>query len=139
MKIYRAWKKVPVDGTFTDKEWKALCVVYDNRCVCCGRHTRLVPDHVIPTSKGGVNTIQNIQPLCRPCNSSKNDRTIDYRDHPFTGSVPVPPKTPRQCQQESGLALWLSLTPQPKLTRKMGNTYFIFNGKRHLVPDDTSN
>jgi hypothetical protein len=139
MKTYRAWKKVLVEGTFTSKEWGALCAKYDNRCVCCGRQVKLVPDHIVPTSKDGTNYIDNIQPLCRECNSSKNDQTIDYRNRPFAGSVPMPPKKLRQRQQEAGLSLWLSLEPRPKLVRRDGNTYFIFNAKRHLVPDDTCN
>lgn len=30
---------------------------------------------------GGTNNIDNIQPLCKRCNSSKNKRYIDYRSH----------------------------------------------------------
>jgi 5-methylcytosine-specific restriction endonuclease McrA len=66
-------------GSYTAKEWRALCAHYDHRCLCCGEQKPLTVDHVIPVSKGGVNTISNIQPLCGPCNSSKGDKTIDYR------------------------------------------------------------
>jgi 5-methylcytosine-specific restriction endonuclease McrA len=34
---------------------------------------------VVPVSAGGANTIDNIQPLCGPCNSAKHTQTIDYR------------------------------------------------------------
>jgi 5-methylcytosine-specific restriction endonuclease McrA len=39
----------------------------------------LTEDHVVPLSLGGSNDIDNIQPLCKSCNSSKRGRHIDYR------------------------------------------------------------
>lgn len=66
-------------GKFTHNEWIALCERYNNKCVCCGETKELTIDHVIPLSKGGRNDIDNIQPLCKSCNSSKKDKTIDYR------------------------------------------------------------
>lgn len=41
------------------------------RCVTCGGHTALSLDHIIPESKGGPTTSENLQTMCRPCNSSK--------------------------------------------------------------------
>jgi len=71
-------------GSFTAKEWKALCKKYGNRCVnvdCENPCVELTPDHVIPiTWEGGTSNIDNIQPLCRSCNSSKGNRNAtDYR------------------------------------------------------------
>jgi 5-methylcytosine-specific restriction endonuclease McrA len=68
-----------VGGTITNKEWKELCNKYGNRCLRCGRKVKLTIDHIIPLSKGGSNTIDNIQPLCGHCNPSKGAKTIDYR------------------------------------------------------------
>lgn len=65
--------------SFTATEWRALCKEYGNRCLRCGYNLPLTADHVIPVSRGGSNTIDNIQPLCQPCNSLKGDRSIDYR------------------------------------------------------------
>lgn len=66
-------------GSFTEVQWKALCNKYHNICLCCRRRRRLTIDHVIPITKGGTNCITNIQPLCKSCNSSKNNKIADYR------------------------------------------------------------
>ncbi len=44
------------------------------RCIECGASDYLALDHVIPFSKGGANTVKNLQLLCRRCNSAKGDR-----------------------------------------------------------------
>ena len=35
-----------------------------------------IGDHVVPLSKGGTHTMDNVVPCCLPCNSSKNDRIL---------------------------------------------------------------
>lgn len=51
------------------------------QCLCCGARelNSLRADHVVPESKGGPTTIENLQTLCQPCNSRKGTKTIDYR------------------------------------------------------------
>jgi 5-methylcytosine-specific restriction endonuclease McrA len=44
------------------------------KCVECSASSYLEFDHVIPFSKGGANTVNNIQLLCRRCNLQKSDR-----------------------------------------------------------------
>lgn len=44
------------------------------RCVRCGAQDYLEYDHVIPFSRGGANTVANVQILCRRCNNLKSDR-----------------------------------------------------------------
>ena len=68
-----------VEGVWTEAEWQALCERYGNRCLACGSTGPLTVDHIVPLEKGGRNDISNIQPLCRPCNSSKGAQTIDFR------------------------------------------------------------
>lgn len=75
-------RKAGVGGSFTSEEWKTLCDYYspDGSCLCCGKKGVLHKDHVVPIARGGENTIRNIQPLCRSCNSKKGDeRLTDYR------------------------------------------------------------
>lgn len=41
------------------------------RCKNCNSHLDLCCDHVHPESKGGETTLENLQTLCRSCNSKK--------------------------------------------------------------------
>lgn len=67
---------------FNNLEWQLLCEQYDYRCLRCGEKKQLTPDHIVPLILGGKDTIDNIQPLCFSCNSSKGARyIIDYRKH----------------------------------------------------------
>jgi 5-methylcytosine-specific restriction endonuclease McrA len=45
------------------------------RCVYCGNTKQLTIDHVIPKSKGGKNTWENLVTCCIKCNLKKSDRT----------------------------------------------------------------
>ncbi len=49
---------------------------YGNICTCCGLTDihNLTKDHIIPLSKGGTDTPDNIQLHCFACNCSKGDR-----------------------------------------------------------------
>lgn len=52
---------------------------YGKRCLCCGATDNISIDHIKPISKGGTNDLNNLQPLCKSCNSSKSTRIVDYR------------------------------------------------------------
>lgn len=47
------------------------------RCCLCGYADPYIEfDHIIPRSKGGSNTVDNIQLLCRGCNRKKSDKLL---------------------------------------------------------------
>lgn len=76
----RARKKLAL-GKFTHGEWETLKKQYAHTCPCCKRPEPVIIltiDHIIPISKGGSNFIENIQPLCRSCNSKKHNKVIKY-------------------------------------------------------------
>jgi len=78
----RRARKMKAFGSFTPEQWKELKARYGNKCLSCGQkegEITLSQDHVVPLIHGGSNNIDNIQPLCRSCNSKKNSKTIDYR------------------------------------------------------------
>lgn len=53
--------------------------IHGKFCLCCGSIYKLSLDHIIPVSKGGINSIDNLQPLCKNCNSKKGSKVIDFR------------------------------------------------------------
>jgi 5-methylcytosine-specific restriction endonuclease McrA len=62
----------------------------DYSCQYCGRHRRelrgrqfLTRDHVLPVSRGGVNTWENVVTACSPCNSRKGNRTPEESRMPL--------------------------------------------------------
>ncbi len=68
-------------GEHSNEEWNALLQRLGRRCLRCDAEDDITKDHIVPLSRGGTNDIENLQPLCRSCNSWKNDRTVDFRDH----------------------------------------------------------
>ncbi len=46
------------------------------KCKRCGAEEDLEFDHIIPVAKGGSNTENNIELLCKSCNRSKSDRIL---------------------------------------------------------------
>lgn len=78
----RRTRKTQAGGSYTLDEWELLRAKYNYACLKCGKREpeiKLTADHVMPVSKLGSSNIDNIQPLCRSCNSAKGDRYIDFR------------------------------------------------------------
>lgn len=73
------YKKKGAGGSHTNDQWEELLSKFDC-CPKCKEVKPLTRDHIVPINRGGTNYISNIQPLCRKCNSSKQDHYIeDYR------------------------------------------------------------
>ena len=49
----------------------------NHKCQYCGVMTNLTVDHVIPKSKGGDDTWENLTTACIRCNNKKGDKTPD--------------------------------------------------------------
>lgn len=78
----RRARRVGCAGSHAQEEFLALCKEYGFRCLRCDEVfplEELTEDHIIPIGPGVSDYIDNIQPLCGPCNSWKGQRTIDYR------------------------------------------------------------
>ncbi len=64
------YKKVSIPHSLKWSIWER-----DNfTCKFCGTRENLSIDHVRPESKGGTLDIENLQTLCRSCNSKKNTK-----------------------------------------------------------------
>lgn len=61
-------------GKIDVADWNKMLAENNYSCVHCGAQDDITQDHIIPLSKGGLNVIENIQPLCRSCNSKKRDK-----------------------------------------------------------------
>lgn len=78
--IWKA-KKLGVEGRLNVKQWRDLKKKCGYICLCCKKcepRISLTIDHIISLSKGGLNLIENIQPLCRYCNTSKGNKVEEY-------------------------------------------------------------
>lgn len=62
-------------GTYTWTQVMGLFLKFDRCCAYCRLpiEGQPDPDHVVPLSKGGSNSITNILPACRACNCDKRD------------------------------------------------------------------
>lgn len=60
-----------------------MVTFFNLQCVRCSKRMQrpslLTRDHILPVSKGGSDSLTNLQPLCRKCNSRKEDEIKDYR------------------------------------------------------------
>jgi 5-methylcytosine-specific restriction endonuclease McrA len=59
-------------------------------CQYCGSRSNLTVDHVVPRSKGGSSSWDNIVASCAPCNRRKGDRLLHQSDMTLMRQPRVP-------------------------------------------------
>lgn len=74
---YFSHKRV-TECTLTFNQWNKIIENQGNKCAYCKKPFNSMRnptrDHIIPLSKGGGLTFENVQALCQSCNSRKKDR-----------------------------------------------------------------
>lgn len=84
----QSWKVIPIKTPNNKAQirYRALTTHIfhrdENKCCFCGSKTNLSLDHIVPKRFGGSNHPQNLQTLCRSCNSKKV--RIDREKHDKT-------------------------------------------------------
>lgn len=76
LKARRYARERNAEGSHTLEEWQALKKKFNYRCATCKKKRLLTKDHIKPLSLNGTDYIENIQPLCRSCNSRKWKKLI---------------------------------------------------------------
>jgi 5-methylcytosine-specific restriction endonuclease McrA len=72
----RYYVKVPYKRT-APLSRRAVFARDQGRCQYCGRAAESI-DHVIPRSRGGSHTWDNVVACCRRCNTYKSDRLLEH-------------------------------------------------------------
>lgn len=66
-------------NTLTEDEWAEILEMFNHSCAYCqDTASKLEEEHIVPVSKGGGRTMDNIVPSCHSCNSSKG--TLDVEE-----------------------------------------------------------
>lgn len=85
LKARRYAREKGAEGKHTFQEWNDLLVEFNNKCAFCKKDEKITKDHIIPLSKGGSDYIDNIQPLCKSCNSKKNNNIYEHPEIKYIG------------------------------------------------------
>src|SRR3990167_8406153 len=63
------------EGIVTAQDWMGILARHHYLCFYCNQKSfKMTLDHVIPLSKGGRNSPENIVPACHKCNCTKRDK-----------------------------------------------------------------
>lgn len=70
--------KIPVNHVARSRPSRSMIYKRDrNTCQYCGATSRLTIDHVMPKSKGGDDSWENLVVACSKCNTLKGDKLLE--------------------------------------------------------------
>ncbi len=85
-----------------------------HRCQYCGSSSALTIDHVLPRSRGGSHSWENVVAACNPCNSRKGDRTPEEAAMPLARAPKAPIHPAVAFSEQFWQARQLAYTPEFK-------------------------
>jgi len=85
----KAARNVGTSATLTAYEWKAVVEYHGYKCYMCttllttepNQPNTITLEHILPLSRGGTSTKENVAPACFLCNCAKRNMSIEeFRD-----------------------------------------------------------
>lgn len=74
---YQLTKKTSTDRPITWKQWQSILKACRGKCFYCGIDSdNLTQDHIVPISKGGPDSEENIVAACITCNKRKSNLDV---------------------------------------------------------------
>lgn len=71
--------KIPFSKQLSDRPSRSMIYKRDeNKCQYCGSTRHLTIDHIIPKSRGGKDTWENMVVSCSTCNTKKGDKLLEH-------------------------------------------------------------
>jgi len=64
------------DNDLTPQQWSQIRAAWGGCAYCGSTNVSLQRDCVLPLSRGGRYTVENIVPACRSCNASKSNDEV---------------------------------------------------------------
>jgi uncharacterized protein YdaU (DUF1376 family) len=104
-------------ATHSELQWEILVSEFNGRCVRCGSSGHKPErDHIVPIYQGGHDGIDNIQPVCPRCNSSKGSETKNWAEYRRKNGWGTPSEMPgvatTKCVSDSGSSPSPSPSPE---------------------------
>jgi hypothetical protein len=75
MKKFKQLQSGEIEWSTTVREWLREHEKPDE-CIYCGKKGDLTTEHILPTSRGGPDTTDNVIRVCKSCNSSKGSERL---------------------------------------------------------------
>jgi 5-methylcytosine-specific restriction endonuclease McrA len=99
--------KLPIDKIMASKPSRQMIYKRDDHmCQYCGSIKNLTIDHVIPRSKGGQDTWENMVVACMPCNTHKGDKTPEEWGRPLYRKPKAPFNKMTLALNKSNVSEW---------------------------------
>ncbi len=99
--------KLPIEKIMANKPSRQMIYKRDDHmCQYCGSIKNLTIDHVMPRSKGGEDTWENMVVACMPCNTHKGDKTPEEWGRPLYRKPKAPFNKMTLALNKSNVSEW---------------------------------